>query len=72
MARTEQIRAFYNVCRHRGTVLCDEGAGSNKGAFSCPYHNWVYDLEGTLIGTPNVRAGDDFDPSQYPLRSGGL
>ncbi len=63
------IRAFYNVCRHRGSVLCDEGAGSTKGAFSCPYHNWVYDLEGKLIGTPNVRAGDDFDRTQYPLRS---
>jgi Rieske 2Fe-2S family protein len=63
------VRAFYNVCRHRGTVLCDEGAGSTKGAFRCPYHNWVYDLEGKLIGTPNVRAGDDFDPTRYPLRS---
>ena len=60
------VRAFYNVCRHRGTVLCDEGAGSSKGAFSCPYHNWVYDLEGTLIGTPNVRDGDDFDPTPVP------
>jgi glycine betaine catabolism A len=63
------LRAFYNVCRHRGSVLCDEGAGSTKGAFSCPYHNWVYDLEGKLIGTPNVRAGDDFDAGRYPLRS---
>lgn len=63
------VRAFYNVCRHRGTVLCDEGKGSTKGAFSCPYHNWVYDLEGRLIGTPNVRDTDDFDRSRYPLRS---
>ena len=63
-----QVRAFYNVCRHRGSMLCDEGAGSTKGAFSCPYHNWVYDLEGKLIGTPNVQAGD-FDRSDYPLRS---
>ena len=63
------VRAFFNVCRHRGSLLCDEGTGSTKGAFSCPYHNWVYDLEGKLIGTPNVRAGDDFDRSKYPLRS---
>lgn len=63
------VRAFYNVCRHRGTVLCDEGVGSTKGAFSCPYHNWVYDLEGRLIGTPNVRDTEDFDRSRYPLRS---
>ena len=63
-----RIRAFFNVCRHRGTVLCDEGAGNTKGAFVCPYHNWAYDLEGNLVGTPNVRAGEDFDRSVYPLR----
>jgi Rieske 2Fe-2S family protein len=63
------VRAFYNVCRHRGTVLCEEDKGSTKGAFSCPYHNWVYDLEGNLVGTPNVVAGDDFDRSRYPLRA---
>lgn len=64
-----RIRAFYNVCRHRGTVLCDEGAGNTKGAFVCPYHNWAYDLEGNLVGTPNVRAGEDFDRASYPLRA---
>ncbi len=67
--KDDVVRAFYNVCRHRGSVLCDPGVGSTKSAFSCPYHNWVYDLDGTLIGTPNVRAGDDFDRSQYPLKS---
>jgi Rieske 2Fe-2S family protein len=63
-----RIRAFFNVCRHRGSVLCDEGAGHAKGAFVCPYHNWSYDLEGNLVGTPNVRAGDDFDRASFPLR----
>ena len=67
--KDDVVRAFYNVCRHRGSVLCDPGVGSSKGAFSCPYHNWVYDLDGTLIGTPNVHTGDDFDRSQYPLKS---
>jgi Rieske 2Fe-2S family protein len=67
--KDDVVRAFFNVCRHRGSMLCDEGAGSTRGAFSCPYHNWVYDLDGTLIGTPNVRAGDDFDRSKYPLRA---
>ena len=67
--KDEVVRAFFNVCRHRGSMLCDEGTGSTKGAFSCVYHNWVYDLEGKLIGTPNVRAGDDFDRSKYPLKS---
>jgi phenylpropionate dioxygenase-like ring-hydroxylating dioxygenase large terminal subunit len=63
-----RVRAFYNVCRHRGTVLKDEGSGNTKAAFVCPYHNWTYDLEGKLVGTPNVRAGDDFDRSAFPLR----
>ena len=63
------VRAFYNVCRHRGTVLRDEGTGNTKGAFVCPYHNWAYDLEGHLVGTPNVRAGDDFDRTAFPLRA---
>ena len=67
--RDGRIRAFYNVCRHRGTVLCDEGPGNTKGAFVCPYHNWSYDLEGHLVGTPNVRAGEDFDRTSFPLRS---
>jgi Rieske 2Fe-2S family protein len=62
------IRAFYNVCRHRGSVLCEEPAGTSRGAFSCPYHDWVYDLDGTLLATPNVQAGSDFDRSKYPLR----
>ena len=67
--RDGRIRAFYNVCRHRGTVLCDEGPGNTRGAFVCPYHNWSYDLEGNLVGTPNVRAGEDFDRTSFPLRS---
>ncbi len=67
--RDGAIRAFYNVCRHRGSVLCDDERGSAKGAFVCPYHNWSYDLEGHLVGTPNVRESDDFDRSAYPLRS---
>ena len=66
--KDERIRAFFNVCRHRGSVLCDEGAGHANGAVVCPYHNWTYDLEGRLVGTPNVRAGDDFDRASFGLR----
>ncbi|MGZ4135984.1 MAG: aromatic ring-hydroxylating oxygenase subunit alpha [Actinomycetota bacterium] len=66
--RDGRIRAFYNVCRHRGSVLCDDGAGNTRGAFVCPYHNWTYDLEGNLVATPNVLETEDFDRSAYPLR----
>ena len=46
-----QLRAFYNVCRHRGTRLCAEGGRVNKH-FVCPYHGWAYNLRGDCIGTP--------------------
>jgi Rieske 2Fe-2S family protein len=48
------LHAFYNVCRHRGSRLCDEAAGRMKGAVKCPYHAWSYSFDGRLIGTPNV------------------
>ena len=63
------VRAFYDVCRHRGSVLCTEPQGTAKGAFVCPYHNWAYDLEGRLVGTPNVRAEDGLDRDAYGLRA---
>ena len=64
------LHAFYNVCRHRGSVLV-EGlpAGTAKGAIVCPYHNWAYALDGALVGTPNVREGDGLDRSAYGLRA---
>ena len=45
-----EIRAFSNVCRHRGTMLAS-GSGNSK-LFSCPYHAWTYDLSGRLRNAP--------------------
>jgi choline monooxygenase len=46
-----ELRAFDNVCRHRGAQLC--AAGGHVGRFfQCPYHAWAYDLDGALLGTP--------------------
>ena len=67
--KDDAVRAFYNVCRHRGSVLCEEERGSVKGAFVCPYHRWTYDLEGHLVATPNVRPEDGLDRSLYGLRA---
>jgi Rieske 2Fe-2S family protein len=53
--RDGRLRAFYNVCRHRGSRLCDEASGQLRGAIKCPYHAWAYGLDGSLIGTPNIR-----------------
>lgn len=49
-------RAFFNVCRHRGTRLCTQESGQLKGSIQCPYHAWAYRLDGTLIRIPNLAA----------------
>lgn len=49
------LRAFHNVCRHRGTLLFEPGRGTLRGAIKCPYHAWTYRLDGRLVGTPHVR-----------------
>jgi len=62
-----ELRAFYNVCRHRGSRLCDpESHGHAKGAIKCPYHAWSYSYDGELIGTPLV-GKDELDRSQLGL-----
>jgi Rieske 2Fe-2S family protein len=63
-----ELRGFYNVCAHRGTKFLDDDArGNARKAFRCPYHAWTYDLDGRLIGTPNVKEDELFDRANYPL-----
>jgi Rieske 2Fe-2S family protein len=64
-----ELRAFYNVCSHRGTKFLDdvEGTASVRKAFKCPYHAWTFDLNGQLIGSPNVKEDEFFDRSEHPL-----
>jgi choline monooxygenase len=45
-----ELRAFYNVCRHRGAVLVD--TPGRRGTLQCPYHAWTYGLDGQLRGAP--------------------
>src|SRR5450755_1325598 len=59
--RDHELRAFYNVCRHRGARLCTEAAGQLKGSIQCRYHAWTYGLDGQLIGAPNVLNDEQFD-----------
>ncbi len=61
------LRAFYNVCRHRGARLCDGEEGRLKGALRCGYHAWTYALDGRLIGTPHLRQEDGFPKDRYSL-----
>lgn len=59
-----QIRAFANVCRHRGSLVCLEQSG-NARRFECPYHAWVYDTRGNLVGARDM--GEDFSKEEYGL-----
>ncbi|HFQ92715.1 MAG TPA: aromatic ring-hydroxylating dioxygenase subunit alpha [Anaerolineae bacterium] len=63
-----EARAFYNVCRHRGTQIC-QGAGQVSRSLQCPYHAWTYGLDGRLLGAPTMQDVPDFDREQYPLKS---
>ncbi len=62
------IRAFVNVCRHRGSRICTSRSGrAAAGRFTCPYHAWTYDLSGRLVGTREMPAS--FDAGRFGLKS---
>ena len=76
--RAGQIKAHYNVCRHRGAQLCSTGTGSYEndvklnGAITaagirCPYHLWTYDLDGELTGAPHLSHEQGFRKSDFHL-----
>lgn len=63
------IQAFHNVCRHRGTQLVSSESGPLKNScVTCPYHAWTYNEDGELIGAPNMKDVDSFDPKQFGLK----
>ena len=61
--KDEQIRAFYNVCRHRGSRICDDEQGEVRTHLRCPYHAWGYALDGTLVTTPMIEQDEIDRPS---------
>src|SRR5438067_12415604 len=65
--RDGALRAFYNVCRHRGTRLCEEPQGRFSETIQCPYHAWTYTIDGQLIGAPHMNEVPGFDKGDYPL-----
>ena len=60
------VRAFYNVCTHRGSRLREEASGSEHNVFACPYHAWCFGLDGELVGT-----SAPFNGIEYNLDSDG-
>lgn len=55
-----RLRAFLNVCRHRGARVVDEARGRRR-TFTCPYHSWTYGLDGSLRGLPHPDEFPDLD-----------
>ena len=66
--RDGDIRAFHNVCQHRGNRLVTERRGKNLASFICPYHAWTYDLTGRLRGAPRTERLDGFDKDEFGLK----
>lgn len=60
-----RVNAFANVCKHRGVEVVS-GSGNTR-EFSCPYHAWLYDLQGRLIGAPYMKEAEDFVPGNCRL-----
>ena len=58
------VHAFLNACRHRGVKIAEDGCGHAQ-RFTCPYHGWVFNNEGALIGVPTKEA---FEPEQLKTR----
>jgi Rieske 2Fe-2S family protein len=62
------LQGFHNTCRHRGAALCRESEGTlRSAAIVCPYHAWVYDLQGRLLRTSSKLRPEGFEESDYPL-----
>ena len=63
--RDGELRAFLNVCRHRGSTLV-EGCGRRQ-TIQCGYHAWTYDLDGSLRQAPRSEREPGFDPAEWSL-----
>lgn len=62
------VRAFHNLCRHRGARVVDGEAGHCKGAIVCPFHGWVYNLDGSLRGAAQPATFGTLDRKEFGLK----
>jgi Rieske 2Fe-2S family protein len=62
-----RIRAFYNLCRHRGTRLVGQASGKKLRSIVCPYHAWAYSPEGPLVGAPHTEDLVEFRKEEFGL-----
>lgn len=63
-----EVRAFHNLCRHRGARVVADERGACKGALVCPFHGWVYNLDGTLRGAARPKSFPDLDKTEFGLQ----
>ena len=63
--REGELRAFLNVCRHRGSIVC-KGSGRRE-TIQCPYHAWTYGLDGRLLKAPRSEREGGFDADELGL-----
>ncbi|GAB1362192.1 aromatic ring-hydroxylating dioxygenase subunit alpha [Rhodobacter sp.] len=63
-----EVRAFHNLCRHRGARVVDGQQGHCRGAVICPFHGWVYNLDGTLRGAAQPTTFGTLDKSKFALK----
>ena len=62
-----EVRAFHNMCRHRGARVVASDQGRCKNAFVCPFHGWVYNLDGTLRGPARPHSFPELDKVKFGL-----
>ena len=63
------VKGFLNNCRHRASSIVNQAAGHCGSTLTCPYHNWVYRADGTLVGIPDVAR---MYPNGFPYEDYGL
>jgi len=64
-AKDGDVRVLSAVCRHRGMVVAEDRGNCTK--FTCPYHHWMYGLDGRLLGAPAMERAAGFDKADFPL-----
>lgn len=62
-----ELRAFHNICTHRGNRLATSAAGTCRGGFVCGYHGWAFSPQGALAAVPEEDMFFDFDRNKYNL-----
>ncbi|WP_353228771.1 aromatic ring-hydroxylating dioxygenase subunit alpha [Novosphingobium sp.] len=81
--RSGAVYAHYNVCRHRGSRLCDAANDARWGVtldagvvggnrIRCPYHGWTYGFDGRLLAAPQLQDTPGFNKADYPLHPVGV